>query len=143
MKQVIKDLKSNKSVGGDIPTNILKECNFTFSTLADWINKSFENGAFPDCLKEASVTPIFKKDDPLDKENYRPVSILPLLSKVFEKLIYKQLSNYTEFFEFYTLWLSKGTQYPTCFIQITPFLAKRVRPKRFCGYNFNGFIESI
>ena len=98
MKQVIKDLKSNKSVGGDIPTNILKECNFTFSVLADCINTSFENGAFPDCLKEANVTPIFKKDDPLDKENYRPVSILPLLSKVFEKLIYKQLSNYTESF---------------------------------------------
>ena len=98
MKQVIKDLKSNKSVGGDIPTNILKECNFTFSTLADCINKSFENGAFPDCLKEASVTPIFKKDDPLDKENYCPVSIFPLLSKVFEKLIYKQLSNYTASF---------------------------------------------
>ena len=96
MKQVIKDLKSNRSVGGDIPTNILKECNFTFSTLADCINKSFENGAFPDCLKEANVTPVFKKDDPLDIENYRPVSILPLLSKVFEKLIYKQLSNYTE-----------------------------------------------
>ena len=73
VKQVIKDLKSNRSVGGDIPTNILKECNFTFSVLADCINTSFENGAFPDCLKEANVTPIFKKDDPLDKENYRPV----------------------------------------------------------------------
>ena len=40
VKQVIKDLKSNKSVGGDIPTNILKECNFTFSVLADCINTS-------------------------------------------------------------------------------------------------------
>ena len=98
VKQVIKDLKSNQSVGGDIPINILKECNFTFSVLADCINTSFENGAFPDCLKEANVTPIFKKDDSLDKENYRPVSILPLLSKIFEKKIYKQLSNYTESF---------------------------------------------
>ena len=98
MKQVIKDLKSTKSVVGDISTNILKECNFTFSVLADCINTSFENGAFPDCLKEADVTPIFKKDDPLDKENYHPVSILPLLFKVFEKLIYKHLSNYTESF---------------------------------------------
>ena len=71
MKQLIKDLESNKSVGGDIPTNILKECNFTFSVLDDCINKSFENGAFPDCLKEDNSTPIFKKDDPLDKENYR------------------------------------------------------------------------
>ena len=81
-----------------MPTNILKECNFTFSGLADCINKSFENGAFLDCLKEAKVTPIFKKDDLLDKQNYRPVIILPLLSKVFEKLIYKLLSNYTESF---------------------------------------------
>ena len=98
VKQVIKDLKSNKFVGGDMPTNILKECNFTFSELTDCINKSFENGAFLDCFKEAKVTPIFKKDDILDKENYRQVSILPLLSKVFEKLIYKLLSNYTESF---------------------------------------------
>ena len=98
MKQVIKDLKSNKSIGVDIPTNIVKECNFTFSVLANCINKSFENGAFPYCLKEGKVIPIFKKDDPLDKENYRLVSILALLSKVFEKLIYKQLSNYTESF---------------------------------------------
>ena len=84
-----------------------------------------------------------KKDDLLDKENYRPVSILPLLSKVFEKLIYKQLSNYIEFFEFYTLWFSKHAEYPTCFIQVTSFLAKRVSKKRICGYNFNGFVESI
>ena len=94
----LEDLKSNKSVGRDIQTNILKECNFTFSVLADDI----ENDTFPDCLKEASVTKVFKKDDPLDKGNYRPVSILPLFSKVFEKLIYNQISNYIyrEFFEF-------------------------------------------
>ena len=84
MKQVIKDLKSNRS-----GKNIWKECNFTFSVLTDCINKSFENGTFPDCLREANVTPIFKKDDSLDKENYPPVSILPLVSKVSEKRIYK------------------------------------------------------
>ena len=50
-----------------------------------WLNKSFTSGEFPDCLKQANISPIFKKDDPLDKENCRPVSILPLLSKVYEK----------------------------------------------------------
>ena len=60
------------------------------------VNKSFESGEFPDCLKQAKVSPIFKKDDPLHKENYRPVSILPLLSKVYEKLLYYQLSDYVE-----------------------------------------------
>ena len=93
VKQVIKDLKSKKSVGGDIPTNILKECKFAFSVLANCIDKSFETGTFPDCFREANVTLIFKKDYPLDKENYLPVSILPLPSKFFEKLTYKQLSN--------------------------------------------------
>ena len=49
-------------------------------------------------MKEANATPIFKKDYPLDKQNYHAVCILLLLSKVFEKLIYKQLSNYIESF---------------------------------------------
>ena len=45
-------------------------------------NKSIEIGLFPDSLKLAYVTPVFEKEDPLDKNNYRPVSILPLLSSV-------------------------------------------------------------
>ena len=61
MKQVIEDLKSNKSVDGDIPANILKECKFMSSVLADCINKSFETETFPECLKEGSVNPVFIK----------------------------------------------------------------------------------
>ena len=76
VNDVIKDLKDSKSIGGDISTNILKECKYTFFVLADCINKSFETGTFPDCLKVAHVTPIFKKDDSLDKENYRTVRTL-------------------------------------------------------------------
>ena len=98
VKTVIQDLKNNKSVGGEIPIQILKESEFTFETLTNCINKSIETGYFPDSLKEANITPIFKKDDPLDKSNYRPVSILPLISKVYERLIYNQLSEYTESF---------------------------------------------
>ena len=58
------------------------------------VSRSFAKGEFPDCLKQAKVSPIFKKDDP--SENYRPVSILPLLSKVYEKLLYNRLSDYVE-----------------------------------------------
>ena len=88
VKKIIKYLKNSKSVGAEIQTKILKECKFTFETLTQCINKSFASGEFPDCLKQANVSPIFKKDDPLDKENYRPVSIFPLLSKVYEKLFH-------------------------------------------------------
>ena len=104
VKTVTPDLKNNKSAGGEIPIQILKESEFTFGILANCINKSIETGCFPDSLKAANITPIFKKDDPLDKANYRPVSILPLISKVYERLIYNQLSEYSESFLSHILW---------------------------------------
>ena len=75
---------------------MLKTSDFTFDFLRDCINNSLSNGTFPECLKQANITPVFKKDDCLDKTNYRPVSILPLLSKVYERVIYNQLSDHVE-----------------------------------------------
>ena len=75
MKQIIKDLKSNKSVGRNLPTNILKQYKFTFSVLADCINKSFETDTFLDCLKEVNVTPVLKKIYPYDQDNCHSVNI--------------------------------------------------------------------
>ena len=57
---------------------------------------SIKNGIFSHSLKCASVRPTCKKVDPFDKTNYRPVSILPLLSKAYERVIYGQASNYFE-----------------------------------------------
>ena len=68
VKKIIKHLRNSKSVGGEIPTKIFKECNLTFEISTECINKSFTGGEFPDCLKQATVSPIFKKDYPLDKE---------------------------------------------------------------------------
>ena len=94
----MRDLKTNKAVGGEIPTKILKECEFTFDVLTKCVNKFIETGYFPDSLKLANAAPIFKKEDPLDKSNYKPVSVLSLLSKVYEKVIYNQLSDYSDSF---------------------------------------------
>ena len=52
------------------------------------------NGKFPITLKNSNVTSAHKKDDPTDKANFRPVNVLPLLSKVFERVIYNQLGKY-------------------------------------------------
>ena len=49
---------------------------------------------FLDSLKRANVTPVHKKNDPLDKENYRPVIILPLFSKVYKRVTFNQLFEY-------------------------------------------------
>ena len=53
-----------------------------------------KTGDFPENLKLADIIPVFKKKNTLHKVNYRPVSVLPSISKVFEKLMQKQLSGY-------------------------------------------------
>ena len=91
--KVVKNLKHIKAVSGDIPTKILKECKFTFDVITACINKAIETGNFLDSFKMAKVTPVFKKENPLDKSNYRLVSIMPLTSKVYERNMYNQLSE--------------------------------------------------
>ena len=51
------------------------------------INHSLKEYTFPDELKKSEVIPVYKKVDPLQKENYRPVSLLPHISEVFERVI--------------------------------------------------------
>ena len=58
------------------------------------INQSLLSGNFPDLLKVAKVVPLFKKGDSLIVDNYRPMSLLPSISKVFKKVVYIQLSEY-------------------------------------------------
>ena len=86
MKEVIEGLPSNKVTAGEIPIKILKERGFTFEYLTSCVNKDILCGKFPDSLKLSNIVRVHKKKDPTDKCNYRPVSILPLLSKVFEEL---------------------------------------------------------
>ena len=98
VKNVVKNLPSNKETAGEIPVDILKNLEFCFSELTKCINEAFNENKFPDSLKLSDIVPVFKKLDPTDKTNFRPVSVLPLLSKVFEKIMYDQLYEYAETF---------------------------------------------
>ena len=91
LENVIKNIPSNKASGGYIPVQILKQSGFTYQILTDCINDAINKIVFPDSLKIANIAPVHKKDEPTDKENYRPVSVLPLLSKAFERLLYEHL----------------------------------------------------
>ena len=85
------------SAVGDIPADILKvTLDMHLSLIKKIINLSFENACFPDDLKLAEVSPIFKKNDDLDKENHRPVSVLFNMSKVFEKILYSQIDAFMQ-----------------------------------------------
>ena len=60
------------------------------------INNCLDNGIFPDCLKISVVTPIHKKGSKTDMSNYRPISILPVFSKVFEYVLKRRLENHLD-----------------------------------------------
>ena len=94
---IINKLKNKPGDINNYNTKILKFLNSLISpVLANLINKSFITGIFPDSLKIAKVIPIFKEGDTSDVNNYRPISILPILSKVFEKACYNQIYSYLE-----------------------------------------------
>ena len=76
----------------------MKKWNFSFDELTICVNYALINGKIPITLKNANVTPVHKKDDPANKKNFRPVSVLDLLSKVFEQAIYNQLGKYIDTF---------------------------------------------
>ena len=92
---IINSLKNKSSNLNTVSTRALKFVSKIISIpLTNIINNSFTSGIFPDSLKVARVTPIYKEDKKTDFNNYRPISVLPIMSKVFEKLAYKQLYNF-------------------------------------------------
>ena len=89
-------MKTNKASGpNSIPTKILKLFKKEFSKpLINIINLSFNQGIFPNLLKIANVIPIHKKGDKLDCNNYRPISLLSNISKIFENCMHTRLTNF-------------------------------------------------
>ena len=96
MEDIISNLDSAKSVGPhSIPENLLKILKRYIShPLTELVNQSFLTGIFPHKLKVAKVVSIYKKSDPQDVSNYRPISLLPIFSKLYEKLMYTRLYSF-------------------------------------------------
>ena len=92
----LKQLDVNKATGFDqIPPKLLKKgSEILYMPVCNLINKTIQSGQFPNGLKAGEVTPIFKKGDMLDKKNYRPISVLPCMSKIFESVLVEQLSEF-------------------------------------------------
>ena len=89
-ERIIKEIKSlnkNKaSQKSDIPITIINENAYIFAGfLAESLKGAIKTYNFPNCLKLADITPLHKKGRKDNKENYRPVSNLPMLSKILEK----------------------------------------------------------
>ncbi|CAB4027123.1 Hypothetical predicted protein [Paramuricea clavata] len=95
---IIKTLRSSTAPGYDnIPISFIKDGAQELSTpLVLLINLCLRQSIFPDVEKLANVTPIFKSGDRSSMDNYRPISVLPVLAKIIERVVHKQLSIYLE-----------------------------------------------
>ena len=93
---IITALNVKKAHGPDlISANMVKLCGEGLCVPLKIIFENIlETGIFPDQWKEANVTPVHKKNDKQIISNYRPISLLPILAKVFERIIFKNLYNY-------------------------------------------------
>ena len=99
VNKVITNLDSSKASGPDcIPVVVLKNCEPELSyILAKLFNKCLKDSCFPDCWKVSSVVPVFKNvGERSTAKNYRPVSLLSVVSKVFEKLVNNRIVDHLE-----------------------------------------------
>lgn len=79
-----------------IPAKILKPNADLFCfPLIEIFDKLIEESSFPDDMQNADVSSLFKKDDNMSKKNYIPISLLPTIAKIFERLMHRQLSEFT------------------------------------------------
>ena len=99
VKKVIINLDLSKASGPDcIPVVVLKNCEPELSyILAELFNKCLKESCFPDCWKISSVVPVFKNvGERSTAKNYYPVSLLSVVSKVFEKFVINRIVDHLE-----------------------------------------------
>ncbi len=137
--EIIGKFSSGKASGPfSIPTNLLKEFRHLFANpLVIIINKSLEEGCFPNLLKLAIVCPIFKKNDRTNCANYRPISLLSNIGKLFEKIVYNRIEKFIEDSKLiYDLQFGFRKKYSTnhALLSITEKIRENLDSKKFsCG----------
>ena len=92
------NLSTSKSSPKDsIPAKLIQEnCEIFAHKIFIDFHRAIQDGSFPNNLKSADISPVFKKGDRSEKTNYRPVSILSPLSKIFERLLFTQINKYMD-----------------------------------------------
>ncbi len=96
VRNIMSKLNTSKANGPDgVSNRVLKECADSLSIpLTDLFNKSMSEGVFPTLWKLSNISPVYKKAFRYLKENYRPVSLLPCMSKIMERIVYNAMYNF-------------------------------------------------
>ena len=96
LDNILKTLRKCAPGYDEINIDILNLCLPWYIRFGIFLNLSLLHGVFPNELKIANVLPLFQSDDPMKFSNYRPVSLLSILSKIFEKAMYSRWVNFLE-----------------------------------------------
>ena len=94
IEKEMKSLNTSKAFhSSDIPAKVLKQgLDFFSCFILGYVNKSISSSTFPSILKLSDITSVYKKIR-CEKSNYRPISVLPNLSKILENVLYDQISS--------------------------------------------------
>ena len=102
--KIIKDLNPNKAHGHDgVSIKMIQMCDESITIPLELVFESaIRSGHFPDTWKKGIIIPVHKKESKNLVKNYRPISLLPVFGKMFEKIIYNNLYNYFQENQFLT-----------------------------------------
>ena len=97
LSQYLKTTLSKVSISNDIPIAIIKNFATCYcEKLASIFNDCLKENKFPNLMKIAEISPVFKKLDNTSKDNYRPISTLSNFTKLFESILFTQLNRYMQ-----------------------------------------------
>ena len=130
--EIIKLNNKKPSMDGDIPTK-----DIVSNYLGNSYNDSKNDQKYPMALKRANVIPVHKEDERTLMTNYRPVSLLPIVSKLFERNMYNQILTYIgKFLSPYLFGFRKGHSTEQCLIIMLEAWKKAIDEKM-CWWNLN------
>ena len=141
IRKQLSALKTNKSTGLDgISPRFLKDgVDYIVDPILHIVNLSISSEIFPSAFKNARVTPLFKKGSRLDVGNYRPVSILPVLSKLLERAVNNQLNEYLSkrdlLYDFQS-GFRKGYSTDTCLMNLNDYIKRQTSDGKVTGMIF-------
>ena len=133
---IIQNLKNTTANINELPVRVLKLVkHIVAAPISKLINKSVTEGIFPNVLKCAKIVPIFKNGNTQDVSNYRPIAILPTLSKIFERVMSCRLINYLVKFNLITdkqFGFLKGNSTEDAFVKLVEHVYSRLNAKEHC-----------
>ena len=138
IKKLIEKIRKDVATGADeVGAKLIKDASEVLApVLAQIINIGYETCTFPDCMKKATIKALHKKDDPDKISNYRPISILPTISKVFERAATDQLVEHLEknkLLSNHQHAYRKGHSTQTCLTLVTNYIYKLLDRKKYAA----------